>query len=138
MRGKKSYIAVWAAAAVLLLTGCQGGGSKMAEKIANGEAPETARMRMDSFSEKTRYVSYSVYEDLSKDEMEEIGKLKYKEVTEQAAGDMPVEECSLAFYQDDGEELLYGFYYGAGGVDTDTSDKLLVDGDEFVLFKPEK
>lgn len=78
MGKRKGYVAVWVFAAALLLGGCRGGASGTAEKIANGEAPETARLRMDVFSEDTRYLSYSVYEELSKEQMEEIGKSSMK------------------------------------------------------------
>ena len=138
MGKRKGYVAVWLFVVALLLGGCRGGASGTAEKIANGEAPETARLRMDVFSEDTRYLSYSVYEELSKEQMEEIGKIKYEEVTEQAAGDMPVEACSLAFYQEDSGELVYGFAYGEDGADADISEELLAKGDQFVLFQPEK
>lgn len=106
------------------------------EAVAEDSYYEVARKRYDAFTEGTNYISYSVYANLTAEQMEEIGRLEYLQLQ---SGDMDiVDECSLAFYEEDSDVLIYAFIYDKDGVHTEREDAVYVSGKTFVRFEPEK
>lgn len=130
---------IWIAAALCMLSVCMGGcGSKSAsvEAIVQGEGQSVARARYDAITEGVRYISYSVYEELSEKEMEDVGRAKYEEIANSMSDQDVFNKCSIAWYEDDSDTLLYAFEYGKNGVETDAENAYYVPGNRFQLFDP--
>lgn len=119
---------------LLCMAGCARKPRQIAEKIMLGEHEDVVRARCSTLSGEDFYISYSVYEDFSREEMEALGKAWYENV----AGDSGMGgKCSLAFYEGDGDQLLYAFYYTRNGVDTDVKNAYYIPGNKFENFRPE-
>lgn len=134
---KRNYLTVFSALLICALTlgtaGCGKKPEKLAEEMRMGEHEDVVRERYGSMSGSAQFLSYSVYKDLSKEQMEAIGKAWYDDVSVGAA----ITKCSLAFYEGDTDQLLYEFYYTKDGVVTDMEDAYYVPGDMFDRFEPE-
>lgn len=121
-------------ALLLSMAGCARNPEKLAKKIMLGEDEEIVRERYSTFSGSDFFISYSVYGEFSKEEMEALGKAWYENL---AGDDNAGAKCSLAFYEEDGEQLLYAFYYTGNGVDTDAKNAYYIPGNKFENFQPE-
>lgn len=134
---KRNYLTVFLALLICALTlgtaGCGKKPEKLAEEMRMGEHEDVVRERYGSMSGSTQLLSYSVYKDLSKEQMEAMGKGWYDAVSEGGY----ITKCSLAFYEGDTDQLLYEFYYTKDGVVTDMEDAYYISGDMFDRFEPE-
>ena len=99
------------------------------QAVVDNQNETLAKKRYDMFTEGVRYISYSVYGELSETEMEEIGKRYYNSLSD--SNGKLVKECSMAFYKDDGEELIYSYIYNENGVMKDKEGAYYVPGNCF-------